>query len=198
MDTAPNTLNHLSPWMLILAVGVVFFFSGCSNSNAEISDVQATESVPEQVIINGTFQYSERGKIMHVLRAAELRREEGGNAESPEDLVEVRNGFELFIDGNMAEHAAHLSAEWASMDEKNLRLVARHGVVLKNIEGDILETEYLVWSEDSDRVWTPRPVTIRTAQGVIYGEGLESDARFEAYRILKPRGEMILEGTENL
>ena len=39
-------------------------------------------------------------------------------------------------------------------------------------------------------------VTIRTADGVIYGEGLESDARFETYRIIKPRGEMVLEGTE--
>ena len=63
-------------------------------------------------------------------------------------------------------------------------------------EGDVLETEYLVWSEDSNRVWTNRPVTIRTTDGVIYGEGLESDARFENYRIIKPRGEMVLEGTE--
>ena len=178
--------------------GGVFLFSGCSNSDADISDVQATELTPAQIIINGTFQYSERGRIMHVLHAGELRREEGGSAESPEDLVEVREGFELFIDGNVAQHAAHLQAEWASMDEKNLRLIARHGVVLENTEGDVLETEYLVWSEDSDRVWTHQPVTIRTEQGVIYGEGLESDARFETYRILKPRGELVLEGTENL
>ena len=69
-------------------------------------------------------------------------------------------------------------------------------LTLENAEGDVLETEYLVWSEDSNRVWTNRPVTIRTADGVIYGEGLESDARFETYRIIKPRGEMVLEGTE--
>ena len=32
--------------------------------------------------------------------------------------------------------------------------------------------------------------------GSSIGEGLESDARFETYRIIKPRGEMVLEGTE--
>ena len=142
------------------------------------------------------FRYSERGVILHELHAGELRREERGNAEVSEDVVEVRAGFELFIGGNAANHEAHMTADWATLDEKNLRLIAKHAVTLENAEGDVLETEYLVWSEDSNRVWTNRPVTIRTADGVIYGEGLESDARFETYRIIKPRGEMVLEGTE--
>lgn len=174
----------------------VFLCSGCANSDADVSSVQADEAQPGQTVINGTFRYSERGVILHELHAAEMRREERGNAEVSEDVVEVRKGFQLFIGGDAAEHEAHMRAEWATLDEKNLRLVAKHAVTLKNVEGDVLETEYLVWSEDSNRVWTDRPVTIRTADGVIYGEGLESDARFETYRIIKPRGEMVLEGAE--
>lgn len=174
----------------------VFLWSGCANSDADVSSVQADEAQPGQTVINGTFRYSERGVILHELHAAEMRREERGNAEVSEDVVEVRNGFQLFIGGDATEHEAHMQAEWATLDEKNLRLVAKHAVTLKNVEGDVLETEYLVWSEDSNRVWTNRPVTIRTADGVIYGEGLESDARFETYRIIKPRGEMVLEGAE--
>lgn len=170
--------------------------AGCSNSDADVSGVQADEASPVQTVINGTFRYSERGVILHELHASEMHREERGNAESSEDVVEVRNGFELFMGGDASNHEARMSAEWATLDEKNLRLVAKHGVTLKNEQGDILETEYLVWSEDSNRVWTNRPVTIRTTDGVIYGEGLESDARFETYRILKPRGEMVLEGAE--
>lgn len=191
-------LNHLSRGSFWAAGAVVLLLASCSNSDAEISGVQADESVAGQIIINGQFQYSERGEIVHELRAGELHRQEHGSATDPADLVEVRNGFELFIEGNAAHHAAHLTAEWASLDEKNLRLVARHGVVLENEAGDVLETEYLVWSEDSNRVWTNRPVTIRTADGVLYGEGLESDARFENYLITRPRGEIVLEGTENL
>ena len=125
-----------------------------------------------------------------------MRREERGNAEVSEDIVEVRGGFELFIGGDSSMHDARMTADWATLDEKSLRLVAKHAVTLENAEGDVLETEYLVWSEDSDRVWTNRPVTIYTSNGVIYGEGLDSDARFETYRIIKPRGEMVLEGTE--
>ena len=174
----------------------VFFLAGCTNSDSDVSGVQADEAQPGQTVINGTFRYSERGVILHELQAAEMRREEHGNAEVSEDVVEVRNGFDLFIGGDALKHEAHMRAEWATLDEKNLRLIAKHAVTLENAEGDILETEYLVWSEDSNRVWTNRPVTIRTEDGVIFGEGLESDARFETYRIIKPRGEMVLEGAE--
>ena len=73
------------------------------------------------------------------------------------------------------------------LDEKNLRLVAEHEVILSNRKGDILETEYLVWAEDSNRVWTNRPVTITSEQGVLHGEGLESDGRFENYQIIRQK-----------
>lgn len=191
-------LNHPCVNALRRLAWVVLLLSSCANSDAEISEIQADERTPIQLVINGTFQYSERGTILHELRAGELRRLEGGDATTPEDEVEVRNGFELFIEGNAASHSAHLTAEWASLDEKTLRLVAKHGVVLQNAAGDVLETEYLVWSEDSNRVWTDRPVTIRTADGVLYGDGLVSDARFENYQITRPHGEIVLEGTENL
>ncbi len=179
-----------------MAGWAAFLLLGCANSDADVSDVLAEETRPVQTVTNGTFRYSERGVILHELHASHMRREEHGNAEVSEDVVEVRNGFELFIGGDASNHEAHMTADWATLDEKNLRLIAKHAVTLENAEGDILETEYLVWSEDSNRVWTNRPVTIRTSDGVIYGEGLESDARFETYRIIKPRGEMVLEGTE--
>ena len=170
--------------------------AGCSNSDQEVSEIQAAGHPPMPRVLSGTFTYSERGTTLHVLKAGEMTRIEGGSAESPEDLVEVRKGMELFIDGNEANHEAHLQAQWASLDEKNLRLVAEHKVVLSNRKGDVLETEYLVWAEDSNRVWTNRPVTITSEQGVLRGEGLESDGRFENYQIIQPKGEIILEGTE--
>ena len=94
---------------------------------------------------------------MHVLTASTLRRVEDGTAEKSEDLVEVSNGFELFLGGDEQGYEAHIQAQTGWLDEKNLRLVAKDQVVLRNVSGDVLETEYLVWAEDSDRVWTNRP-----------------------------------------
>ena len=67
-------------------------------------------------------------------------------------------------------------------------LIAIDDVVLINNEGEKLQTEYLVWSNDSDRVYTNRPVRIETLTGTLEGKGLESDSKFENYRILNPTG----------
>ena len=57
-----------------------------------------------------------------------------------------------------------------------------------NKEGEKLNTEYLVWSNDSDRVHTNRPVRIESKSGTLEGNGLEADSKFENYRILNPIG----------
>lgn len=171
--------------------------SSCSNSDEEVSAAARGDEPPVQRIENGRFQYSENGKIIHVLKASVLLRTEHGTAENSEDLVEVRGGFQLFLGGDESNHSAQMQAQVGWLDEKNLRLVAEDQVVLKNASGDILETEFLVWAEDSNRVWTNRPVTITTPDGILHGEGLESDARFENYRILRPSGEIVLEGFES-
>lgn len=192
----------LRPFERIQPILIVFVISsmwvGCSNSDVEVAQVEADQSIPNQIIHGGIFRYSEQGKTLHVLRASELIRQEKGTAETPEDEVEIKGGFDLFIEGDEQNHEAHMHAEWASMDEKNLRLIAQHGVVLKNRAGDILETEYLVWAEDSNRVWTNSPVIIQSEQGILFGDGLDSDARFENYEIINPRGEIILNGMDNL
>ena len=169
---------------------------GCANSDTEVSNVIADETSPVQTVTNGTFRYSERGVILHELHAGEMLREERGNAEVSEDVVEVRNGFELFIGGNAANHEAHMTADWATLTKRTCASSPSMPSRSKTPRAMCWKQEYLVWSEDSNRVWTNRPITIRTTDGVIYGEGLESDARFETYRIIKPRGEMVLEGTE--
>ena len=168
----------------------------CSNSDEEVNSLKEWDTPPVQQIENGRFQYSEKGEIIHVLKASTLLRLENGTAEDSEDLVKVRNGFELFIGGDENSHSAHMQAQVGSLDEKNLRLVAEDQVVLRNVTGDVLETEYLVWAEDSDRVWTNRPVMITSEEGILFGEGLESDARFENYRIIHPSGEIVLNGLE--
>ena len=98
---------------------------GCTNSDAEVSEVLAEETRPVQTITNGTFRYSERGVILHELHAGEMRREERGNAEVSEDMVEVRNGFELFIGGNATKQQALMTADLEdhSVEPQRLSLI---------------------------------------------------------------------------
>ena len=139
------------------------------------------------------LSYSERGSVQHVLVATHLTRTGNGDSEEKAaDFVEVEGGFTLYLGGDEREHSSTLTALRGTLDEATLRLVAEDDVVLENSAGDRLETEYLVWNEDSNRVYTNRAVTIYTADGILHGQGLESDGRFERYRILQPTGELTV------
>jgi LPS export ABC transporter protein LptC len=149
-------------------------------------DDEFNESHSLQVIINGSFQYSEKGKVRNVLDAGKLERFENN------DIWQVDEGFTLYIAGDKMTNRATLSGGRGTYDSKTGHLIARDQVLLINSEGDKLKTEYLVWSHDSDQVHTNRAVSIETATGIIFGKGLEADGSFANYKILEPTGSFDL------
>ena len=144
------------------------------------------ESLSMQVIIDGSFQYSEKGEVRNILEAGKLERFENN------DIWQVDEGFTLYIEGDKSTNRAQLSGGRGTYDSKTGHLIARDGVLLVNSEGDKLKTEYLVWSHDSDKVHTNRSVSVETATGVLFGKGLEADGSFENYKILEPTGSFDL------
>lgn len=148
---------------------------------------------PSQVVLDGYFEYTERGRVVQSLEASKLERwESSESAEETPDVWHVDGGFTLYIGGTQARHNAKLSAVRGTYDDEAGRLEAWEEVILVNEEGERLETEHLIWSHDSDLVRTDRPVAIHSAEGVLRGRGLTSDSRFERYQILSPTGSFDL------
>jgi len=144
------------------------------------------EEVALQMIDGGTFQYSEKGDVRNVLKAGRLERWKDDDVVN--EVWRVSEGFTLYIEGDSIHHEAILSGGRGTYDTDMGHLIAYDDVVLINNEGEKLQTEYLVWSNDSDRVYTNRPVIIETLNGILEGKGLESDSKFENYRIINPTG----------
>ena len=160
---------------------------------AETTQDSMPDTRPSQVVLEGYFEYTERGRVVQSLEAAKLERwESPESAEETPDVWHVDGGFTLYIGGTQARHNAKLSAVRGTYDDEAGRLEAWEEVVLVNEEGERLETEHLIWSHDSDLVRTDRPVAIHSAQGVLRGRGLTSDSRFERYEILSPTGSFDL------
>jgi hypothetical protein len=128
----------------------------------------------------------------HRLNAAFMERS------SEEDATwEVSGGFQLEVLPKGEMDGALLAAEMGTFAEASSFLQAEGNVVLIGEGGDTLHTELLFWSADSDRVHTPAPVEVRTGEGILRGTGLESDARFDRYRILQPTGIFLIDTTQN-
>ena len=74
----------------------------------------------------------------------------------------------------------------------------REDVVFTNTRGERLETELLIWSQDSDRVWTDRPVKIVRERDILYGEGLDANEDFSRYTIRKLTGTLYVDQEDTL
>ena len=178
-------------WAVFLLCTLVM---ACGPSpEAETTQDSMPDTRPSQVVLEGYFEYTERGRVVQSLEAAKLERwESPESTEETPDVWHVDGGFTLYIGGTQARHNAKLSAVRGTYDDEAGRLEAWEEVVLVNEEGERLETEHLIWSHDSDLVRTDRPVAIHSAQGVLRGRGLTSDSRFERYEILSPTGSFDL------
>ena len=185
-------------WVFVL-LGWTVMGCGSPSKSGPLADMYPTE-IPQPQPVNsiegGTFRYSERGSAVHMLKAAKLNRFEADSEGGSVSPIQVSGGFTLYLDGDENQWAARLQAKRGVFDEVHLHMTAKEEVILENKKGDRLETEELTWAQDSDRVWTRRPVTIYTSDGILHGTGLESDGRFEDYVILNPTGAIEIEVPE--
>lgn len=176
--------------------GIVLFsllcLGACRNSLDEVADFENLDDGAAQSIRSAQLEYSTEGVASHRLNAAFMERS------SEEDATwEVSGGFQLEVLPKGEMDGALLSAEMGTFAEASSFLQAEGNVVLIGEGGDTLHTELLFWSADSDRVHTPAPVEVRTGEGILRGTGLESDARFDRYRILQPTGIFLIDTTQN-
>jgi len=174
-----------------IMLGVLFCFGGCRNSLDEVADFEMLGDGASQSIRSAQLEYSVEGVPTHRLNAANMQRSSEENA-----TWAVSGGFQMEVLEKDGMDGAFLSAQSGTFAEESRFLKAEGDVVLMGEGGDTLHTELLYWSADSDRVHTPAPVEVRTPEGILRGTGLESDARFSRYRILRPTGIFLIDTTK--
>lgn len=166
--------------------------TGCRNDLGDVADFETLDQDPAQHMTGATLEYSEMGEPSHRLRAGSMER-----SSEEEAIWKVDGGFVLDVLEKKGEGSATLSADHGTFDEGERFLRAEGQVQLVGQGGDTLLTELLYWSADSDRVHTPAAVQVVTPTGVLHGNGLESDARFERYTILQPTGTFLIDTTRS-
>lgn len=135
--------------------------------------------------------YTKNGQASFKLKSPKMLR---FDSENP--YVEFPIGVELESFENNGNKDAYLKADYAIQHLNDKQIEAKGNVLLKNIKGEQLETEYLIWDETLERIYTEEFVKITQEGRIIMGEGFESDLFFEEYSIKKSRGIINLEHDE--
>jgi LPS export ABC transporter protein LptC len=182
---------HANGYVVYCLMVLSTALTACHNEISEIKAITDPRQMPVQTNRNATFTYTEKGRIKNKLIASKLERFQG---ESPYMLAS--SGFTMIFFDSLETEEARLTAVNGKYDETTNELIAWENVVLVNVRGEKLETEELIFAQDSTGIHTDKFVTITTVSGVIYGEGLESNDSFTKYRILKPYGDIYLKEEE--
>ena len=174
--------------VIIIAICVV----ACKNDLDRVAAIDVAADAPDRTTTHAEYFYSDSGKVRNRLRAGVINEylTEGHEHTAMSDGVEL-----TFYDAAGAAGSL-LTARRGTILSKQHRMEVDEQVVFTNVRGEKLETEQLIWSQDSSRVWTSRPVKITRAQDIIYGQGLDANQDFTRYTVRNITGSLALNAND--
>jgi LPS export ABC transporter protein LptC len=159
-------------------LGLAMLFS-CKTNPVKMEALSKELNEPTVSTTEIEWFYTKNGKASFKLNSPEMFRFDG---EDP--YLEFPKGIELESFEEKGNKDAYLRADYAIQHLKD-----------KLIE-EKLETEYLIWDEAKELIYTEEFVKITKNGQVIMGEGFESDIYFSEYTLKKSRGIINLDHAE--
>jgi LPS export ABC transporter protein LptC len=166
---------------------VAAVMSACKNDLDQIAAVELPGPLPDRVTTDAEYLYSDSGIVRNRLRAGTIS--EWGE---PDRRTELSGGLELFFFDAHGAQTSQLTARRGIIEERARRMEVLENVVFVNQKGERLETERLVWVQDSARIRTDQAVRIQRGNDVIHGTGLDAAEDFSSYVIRRVTGTVQL------
>jgi len=159
----------------------------CENDINTVNSLTTKDQSAFEISKNVELYYSENSKVQVLVKAPLLERYLG---ERP--YLEMTQGIEVYFYDSLMTISSQLKANYAISYENDKITEAKNNVVVINEKGEQLNTEHLIWDERKAIIYSNVFVKITTAEEVLFGEGFESDERFEKWQIKKPTGSFII------
>ena len=156
----------------------------CENSPQEVAEAieqseNAVETTKEVDIL-----YSEKAHVKVRLTAPELYRYK---VDTP--YLEFPKGIKLLFFDDSLQVTGTLTANYAIRRERAQKTILKDNVVWKNAKkNEQLDTEELIWNEQTHKITSDKFVKITTDTESLTGQGFEADQDFSHYKIKKITG----------
>jgi LPS export ABC transporter protein LptC len=175
---------------IVIPIGMTMLFA-CKTNPQHIEEM--SKEVEEAGVSSTEVEwfYTKNGNASFKLNTSKMLRFDG-----EEPYIEFPSGVELHSFESEGEQDAYLKADYAIQHLSDQLIEAKGNVLLQNVKGEKLETEYLIWDEVRELIYTEEFVKITKQRQVIMGEGFESDIYFSEYTLKKSRGIINLEHAE--
>jgi LPS export ABC transporter protein LptC len=165
----------------------------CKNEISDIRAITDVSKLPVQTSYNAEYIVSENGKVSNRLIAGKLEQ-----FQDEDQYILASGGVLVIFYDSLEQEEARLTAKQGAHYSKEKKLIAKDSVVLISRKGEQLETEELIYLEDSAKIFTDKFVKIVTSNGsTMYGNGLVSNDSFTKWRIKQPHDGKLFISEEN-
>lgn len=165
----------------------------CKNEISDIRAITDVSQLPVQTSYNAEYIVSEKGKVSNRLFAGKLEQ-----FQDEDQFLLATGGVQVIFYDSLEQEEARLTAKQGAHYSKEKKLIAKDSVVLISSKGEQLETEELIYLEDSAKIFTDKFVKIVTSNGsTLYGNGLVSNDSFTKWRIKQPHDGKLFIDEEN-
>ncbi len=173
--------------------GVAVLFSSCQNNNIEqVKAFSHPPGAPEVIADSIEFLYSDSAVIRFKLTCVELKIFQ----DEDEPYKEFPKGFKITQFDRNKRITSSIEASYGKYYEKKDLWEAKQNVIAVTEKGDSLKTELLFWDEKKDEIYSDQFVKIIQKEQIITGIGFESDLQMQKWKIIKPKGTVIVEVEE--
>lgn len=175
---------------LSIVAGLATVLFSCKNDLKELENYQGN-NVPVQTTYNAVYNYSDSARITTEISTPQLDRYEGDSSYAVFPI-----GVHVEFLNELGKTDSKLDAKYGIWLEDKRTVEVQKEVVFVNEKGDKLETEKLIWYQDSARVFTDEFVKITQEGSVIYGHGMEAAEDFSWYKLKRISGEFEINEDE--
>ncbi len=175
------TFLYQKVFPVLFAFGILF---SCENDIKEVESLTHLKKEPINKGKNVELIYSESADVkIKILAPLSEEYEEKDN-----HYIEMTEGIKVLFYDSLLNISSTLTANYAIQRVSKNIMEAKDNVVVVNDKGERLNTEHLVWAQDSSKIYSDVFVKITTEDEIIMGNGMEANQDFSKWKIHKIKG----------
>lgn len=178
---------------IVVVYSATMLFS-CGNRSEAIKDIPVRDTLPVEEAHDITMYYSDSGMIKAKMTAPLMRRYEDINRRS---VLKLSEGLKVVFYDSVQQPETTLTAKYGERIDELQRIEVKYDVVVLTADSKKLYSNHLIWDERLHKIYSDVFVKIITPDKIIWGDGFESDERFEQYHIIRPKGEIDMNEDKN-
>ncbi|TXG36591.1 LPS export ABC transporter periplasmic protein LptC [Seonamhaeicola maritimus] len=172
---------------IVTVITVTMFFS-CNDNYKEVQKIGVSENEPIGEAENFNLKYTDSGRVtINLLSPIRL---DFSNRDFPYD--EFTKGITLYF-YNEDNKKSTVVADYAISYSKTNIIDLQGNVVVTTHDGNVLTSDQLYFDRRKEWIFTNLPVTFKSGQDIIHGNGFDSNRNFTNAEVLEVTGIFTVE-----